>query len=41
MTEQEKSYMDIAMNASEISIAALQVAQADSYIKKRHQICST
>lgn len=36
MTEQEKRYMDIAMNASEISIAALQVAQADSYIKKRH-----
>lgn len=28
--------MDIAMNASEISIAALQVAQADSYIKKKH-----
>ena len=36
MTKQEKSYMDIAMKASEISIAALQVAQADSYIKKRH-----
>lgn len=36
MTEQKKRYMDIAMNASEISIAALQVAQADSYIKKRH-----
>ena len=36
MTEQEKRYMEIAMNASEISIAACQVAQADGYLKKRH-----
>lgn len=36
MTEQEKRYMEIAMNASEISIAACQVAQADRYLKKRH-----
>ena len=36
MTEQEKRYMEIAMNASEISIAACQVAQANGYLKKRH-----
>lgn len=36
MTEQEKRYMEIAMNASEISIAACQVAQANEYLKKRH-----
>lgn len=34
MTEQEKRYMEIAMNASEISIAACQVAQANGYLKK-------
>jgi hypothetical protein len=36
MTEQEKRYMEIAINASEISIAACQVAQAVGYLKKRH-----
>ena len=36
MTEQEKRYMEIAMNASEISISACQVAQANGYLKKRH-----
>ena len=36
MTEQEKRYMEIAINAIEISIAACQVAQADGYLKKRH-----
>ena len=38
MTEQEKRYMEIAMNASEISIAACQVALFQIYRRreKRH-----
>ena len=36
MTEQEKRYMEIAMNASEVSIAACLTAQADGYLKMRH-----
>ena len=36
MTEQEKRYMEIAMNASEISIAACQVARGSGDLKKRH-----
>ena len=36
MTEQEKRYMEIAMSASEVSIAACQIAQANGYLKKKH-----
>ena len=36
MTEQEKRYMEIAMSASEVSIAACQIAQANGYLKQKH-----
>ncbi|WP_279217570.1 hypothetical protein [Anaerobutyricum hallii] len=37
MTDKECRLMKIAMDASEVSIAALQMAQANGYLKREKQ----